>query len=56
MVGDIWKTFLQEQYNELRKDVKEQNLQKAALLKESEEQLGRLKRRYFHIHDRKWKQ
>jgi hypothetical protein len=45
VVGDVWKTFLKEQYNELRKEVREQNLQKAAMLKESEEQLGSLKKR-----------
>jgi|688.fasta_scaffold171391_3 hypothetical protein len=46
VVRDVWKTFLQEQYSELRKDVREQNLQKVAIIKESEEQLGRLRKRY----------
>ena len=46
IVQDVWKTFLHEQYNELRKDVREQQLQKAAILKESEGELKRLKTKY----------
>jgi hypothetical protein len=47
VVRDICKKILQEQYNELRKEIREQNLQKVAILKESEEQLGRLKKKYI---------
>ncbi len=49
VVQDVWKTFLQEQYNELRNDVREQQLQKVAILKESEEELKHLKIKYTKI-------
>ncbi|KAI9555352.1 hypothetical protein GHT06_017867 [Daphnia sinensis] len=43
IVKGIWKTFLHEQYSELRKEVRERHLQNAAILKESETNLQRLK-------------
>ncbi|XP_057381705.1 uncharacterized protein LOC130704248 [Daphnia carinata] len=46
IVKGIWKTFLHEQYNELRKEVRERHLQNAAILKESETNLRRLKNNY----------
>ncbi|KAK4022358.1 hypothetical protein OUZ56_007829 [Daphnia magna] len=46
IVKGLWKTFLHEQYNELRKEVRERHLQNAAILKESETNLHRLKNNY----------
>ena len=43
IVRDVWGTFLREQYDELRKEVRQQRQEQEEMVKNSEAQIQRFK-------------
>ena len=46
IVRDAWSTFLRDQYDEMRREVREQQKEQKEVVKGSEAQLERFKSRY----------